>query len=70
MMEERRKTGDEGRRTKVVHISLLVTRNLLWFIVATGIAVIVIQHIALLGLALAIFGGIVLGVCVTREVRA
>lgn len=71
MTEDKRQTTEgEGPRTNVFRYASLVLRHLAWFIFATVIAVVVIQHIALLGLAFAILGGIVLGVLVTREVRA
>jgi len=48
----------------------LVIGNLAWFAFATIVAVVVIQRVALLGLAFAIIGGIVLGILVAREVTA
>jgi len=50
--------------------SQFLIRNLAWFAFATIVAVVVIQRVALLGLAFAIIGGVVLGILVTREVTA
>ncbi|MBI5305145.1 MAG: hypothetical protein HY868_23640 [Chloroflexi bacterium] len=45
-------------------------RNLAWFFFAVLLAVVVIQRSAFLGLAIAITGGIVFGILITREVKA
>lgn len=62
---------DDGRKSQIANRnSQFLIRNLAWFVFAVVVAVVVIQRVALLGLAFAIIGGIVLGILVAREVTA
>jgi len=60
MTDGRRQTTD--RRPSAIQNSKSLIRNLLWWVFASLIAIVVVEMNTLAGLAVAIVGGIILGI--------